>query len=62
MARGDRVKLTERLEIIHRNAIACQMEHRVEKRRVVAARKDETVAVDPFRMLRIATRWFLKRT
>ena len=53
MARRQGIELAELLHIVHRQAVAIEMEQRIEKRRAMTARKDEAVAVRPLRILRV---------
>ena len=53
MARRQGIELAELLHVVHRQAVAIKMEQRIEKRRAMATRKDEAVAVRPLRILRI---------
>ena len=53
MARCQRAHLAELFHIIHRQAIAVEMEQRIKQRRTVAARQDEAVTIGPFRILGI---------
>ena len=51
MARRQRAHLAERFHVVHRQAVAVEVEQRIEKRRAVAAGQDEAVTVGPFRVL-----------
>ena len=53
MARRQGAHLAELLHIVHRQAVAVEVEQRIEQRRAVAAGQDEAVAVGPFRVLGI---------
>jgi hypothetical protein len=53
VARRLRAELPEVLELLHRQAVAGQVEQRVEERRGVAAGEDEAVAVRPVRVVRV---------
>ncbi len=59
MAGGLGAELAELLKILDRHVrVAGEVEHRIEKHRAVAGRKDEAVAVRPVRLLRIEPQIF----
>ena len=43
--------MTELFNIVHGQAVAVEMEQRIQQHRAVARRQDEAVAVRPFRVL-----------
>jgi len=50
---GDGVDLSERLEVVHRDLVACEVEHNVLKGTCVTVREDESVSVVPLWVLSI---------
>jgi hypothetical protein len=53
MAGGARAPLAEGLELVERQVVAVEVQHRVEQHRAVTGREHETVAVGPLGVLRI---------
>ena len=53
MARRKRVKLTESLEVIHREFVAHQMQHNVQQGTCMTIGKHEAIPVNPSRVFRV---------
>ena len=53
MARRARSPLAELLDVVEREAVAVQVQHRVQKHRRVPVRQDEAVAIGPVGMARV---------
>src|SRR3954468_10871118 len=48
-----RMQLTELLDVLNRQIVASQMQHRINQHRTVAIRQNKTVAIRPMRVSRV---------